>query len=834
MERPVSKLVKIVFVLFFSILFSSEIYINKIELEGLYTATDNQIFRNTGLYPSEKFIDNNFNGEYDLGEDFSDENFNNKFDKGTIISNQNMQVDFERFSSAIKSLWRLKVFSDIQIFITNTYSNSIDLKIVVEESPVINKINFFGCDKIKESSLLDKIELTSMQRVSYDDIYKAVNIINDEYSNKNYHNVDIQYKLKKTDNDYSKDLVFTINEGRKYKIKEIKFIGNNNFSKSTLLKSLNNLSEKKWYKFWKGNFSNSDFEEDVINLENFYKNKGYRDIQILDKNIEFSDQGIIINIFINESDLCYYNNFNFTGNTKFTNDQLLESLNLKSKSKYSQDEFVMAVGNLRSKYMDEGYFFVQMDYEIIPDENNNLNINFSITENEKTKIRKIFISGNNKTYDNVIRREMKIYPGDIFNYKNIYDSLNSIFLLNYFENVVPEILIVKNSEDQVDIDLKVIEKETGRANFSMGYNEVQGFTGGGGFEFINFMGKGQMLSINYSRGLQNQMQGQSISSNNSSDYQSFSFSFREPRIFDSRNSIGFTISHSEQGQSSNNLLKYDTVSNRASVMFGRRFNWPDYFFKGNWTLTLRKTDYKGLIDDLLGDFSESVIVEENSERGYASRQGVSITQVISRDSRNRPEFPTEGTKFVWSSTFSGNILGGNENYHKQVFTFDWYSPLYKEVVMFQNFKFGALMELEDNQFIPYTARFVMGGTGIPYGEMLRGYVDNGVGPKKINSGYLSSDGGKIMFKYSMELRYQFSDSPTIYGLIFGDAGNVWEDFDSVDVFDLKRSLGVGVRIYMPMLGMLGYDVGYGFDSIYEDYSTPSGWEHHLLFGMPIN
>mgnify|MGYP003325935965 CR=1 FL=1 len=165
---------------------------------------------------------------------------------------------------------------------------------------------------------------------------------------------------------------------------------------------------------------------------------------------------------------------------------------------------------------------------------------------------------------------------------------------------------------------------------------------------------------------------------------------------------------------------------------------------------------------------------------------MSISQVISRDSRNRPEFPTEGSKFLWSSTFSGSLLGGNESYHKQVFSFDWYSPVYNEIVMFQNFKFGALLELDDNQFIPYSARFVMGGTGIPYGEMLRGYVDNGIGPKKISSGYLSSDGGKIMVKYSMELRYKFSDSPTIYGLIFGDAGNVWENFETVDIFNLKR------------------------------------------------
>ena len=154
--------------------------------------------------------------------------------------------------------------------------------------------------------------------------------------------------------------------------------------------------------------------------------------------------------------------------------------------------------------------------------------------------------------------------------------------------------------------------------------------------------------------------------------------------------------------------------------------------------------------------------------------------------------------------------------------------------MFQNLKFGALVELDDNQFIPYSARFVMGGTGIPYGEMLRGYVDNGIGPKRINDGYLSSDGGKIMLKYSMELRYKFSDSPTIYGLVFAEAGNIWKDFDSTDIFNLKRSMGLGVRIFMPMLGMLGYDIGYGFDSIYDNGDSSSRWEHHLIFGMPMN
>ena len=827
---------KIFIFIFSSFLISNDIYISKIEVEGIVTATKNQIFRNIGLFPSEPFDDSNNNGIFDIDEQYIDENYNNKFDNGSLISNKNSQIDFERFSLAIKSLLRLKVFSDVQFFVTGYYDNFIDLKIVVEEFPVLKEVKFLGCNKIKESTLLDKINLTTMQRLSNNDIIKAKNIIIDEYKNKNYHNIKVDYELQDTGDIYSKSILFKVLEGSKVKIKKINFTGNNNYSKSKLLKNLTNTSEHRWYKFWKGKFVENDFDIDIKNIETFYKDNGFKDMQVVDKKINISQDAIELLISISENEISYFGSFSFDGNEIFSDDELIIDLGLSENQIYSKTEFDIAIGNLKSKYLDEGYFFVQMDYEIIPDIKNNLDINFFITENEKTKIRKISISGNNKTYENVIRREMKIYPGDIFSYNKIYDSLNSIFLLNYFENVVPDISTISNSDNQVDIKLSVIEKETGRANFSMGYNEVQGLTGGGGFEFINFMGKGQMLSVNYSKGLQNQIQNQSITSNSSTynDYESFSFSFREPRLFDTPNSVGFSISHSEQGQSSNSLLKYDTVSDRVSIMFGRRFQWPDYFFKGNWSLSVRKTDYRGPIDELLDDFDQSIIVEESSTFGYASRRGVAVSQIISRDSRNRPEFPTEGSKFLWSSTFSGSLLGGNESYHKQVFSFDWYSPVYDEIVMFQNLKFGALLELDDNQFIPYSARFVMGGTGIPYGEMLRGYVDNGIGPKKINSGYLSSDGGKIMVKYSMELRYKFSDSPTIYGLIFGDAGNVWEDFESVDIFNLKRAVGIGVRIHMPMLGMLGYDVGYGFDSIYNDSNTPSGWEHHLLFGMPMN
>ena len=835
------KLLKIKFYLFFifsSFVFTDDIIINNIKITGLITASEEQIFRNTGLYPSEEFIDTNMNLMYDVGETYTDKNNNDKYDFGTKI------YKGDEFNLAINNLWKLKVFSDVQISVLESYDDFIDIQIAVEELPIINIISFSGNKKFKNNKILELINFKKSQRVSLSDIYNAENIIENFYAENSYHDANINIKLKDNGSEFSKDVLIEIIENNKLKIKSINFDGNINFKKKYLLKNFVKISEKRWYKFWKGDYVKEDLDTDIINLITFYKNNGYRDVQILSKKVDFNSDGISITIFIDEGKINYYKKFEFEGNYKFSNAELLETLSLGVNQIYSEEKLQVAMYNLNAKYMNQGHYFIKIDTDIIPIEDDKLIVNFYINESDKTKIRKVIISGNDKTYDNVIRRDIKIYPGDDFSMKKLEESYRDVFMLDYFENVNPQILSIGDTKDLVDIEFNVIEKETGRANFSMGYNEVHGLTGGGGFDFSNFRGKGQMMSVSYNRGLQNQNQFGSTNSsysnnNNNSDFESFSFSFREPRIYNTDNSIGFSFSHSEQGKGSSNLLKYDIVSDRGSILFGRKFQWPDNYFRGSWTLSVRNTKYIGDLTTLLEDFDESIVFEDSNDTGHASKTGISLTQMVTRDSRNHPQFPTTGSKFLWLSTFSGGLFGGEENYHKQVFNFDWYSELESNLALYQNFKFGALVELDDNQFIPYSARFILGGSGLPYGEMLRGYPDNGIGPK-INSGYYYSyDGGKVLVKYSTELRYKLSDSPIMYCSLFAEAGNIWEDFDTIDMFKLKRSIGIGFRINMPMLGTLGYDVGYGFDSIYDDpehpkYNQPYGWEQHILFGMPMN
>ena len=332
-------------------------------------------------------------------------------------------------------------------------------------------------------------------------------------------------------------------------------------------------------------------------------------------------------------------------------------------------------------------------------------------------------------------------------------------------------------------------------------------------------------------------------------YQSFSFSFTEPWLFDTPNLVGGSYFYTERGQGQGNYLPFDIHQHGGSLRWGRRFKWPDYFFRGSWMIRGSQNKYIDVKYDIYGNIipkDESNLysyfnlddteIQENDNVYTFSSSGISFTQVITRDSRNHPEFPTSGSRSIWTSTLSGSFLGGNQDYHKHELDFNWFTPLHKKFTISQIFKMGMLEKIEgkdeERSIMPPSARFIMGGTGIPYGEMLRGYTENRVGPS-------STRGGDVMLKYSLEFRLSLSENPTIYALSFFDMGNVWSGFDVLDPFDLKRSAGVGIRVFIPMLGMLGYDIGYGFDATeYDAYmnlgkSEPHGWEYHLIFGMPF-
>ena len=767
--------------------------------------------------------------------------------------------------NSIKRLWLLNKFEDIQINMDETYKG-VDLIINVVEHPRLNKIEFSGdyfnfkLLKFKKSKnkLIELLDFNNGDALSKQKINECIYLLKEDFISRHYHDIQISYNIKDTKINNQKNILFNIATGEKSKIKDIKIIINdeelkrsNSFSilkskilkesdqvnKQNILKNLNEIKVWNWYAPWKGGYNEEKLNTMEDNLINFYTGQGYLDFDIEKYKIVNKNQLLI---HINTGKKYYISDVNFVGNYIFNDSTLKSKLNFSDGDIYNGMSFEMSNINITTLYRDRGYLFSQIIPSVIPVSEDSLKINFSINENSIVKVNKIIIKGNNKTEENVIRRDIDISSGEYFSQSAIMESARRLFMLNYFENIIPDVKRI--NETEVDLVFEVIEKSSGQLNFSAGYSGLNGFTGGGGFTFPNFLGKGQNISFNYNRGLSSNQQSNVPVNNFSQEVKSnqqFSFSYVEPRLFDTSNLIGLSLSYTERGQSSSYSMPFDSKSYGGGIRLGRRFDWPDKFFKGTWMLSGSKRKYYSSDkSNLLSYYSSSIedyITFEDNKYVFPT-SGLSIKQTITRDNRNHPEFPTKGSHFNWTFTLAGGLLGGDEDYYKNELSLKWYNKIIEKLVIHQNFKFGVLNTFEVNSgrsVVPPSARFLMGGTGIPYGEMLRGYSDNMVGPL----GASFPKGGNIMLKYSLELRYLISESPNLYILAFMDAGNVWDDIDIVDPFSLRRSVGIGARVMMPMIGMIGYDIGYGFDPSVQEYlsgnNNAHGWEYHFIFGLPI-
>jgi len=773
--------------------------------------------------------------------------------------------------NAINRLWLLNKFSNIQIDLEETNYGLNNLIIQVEELPIINDIYFkgkyfdFQFLKFKKSkSELKKItELESGTSLSNQKVIKALNLLKQDFIKRNFHDVKISYTIENANSSLKQNIIFDIDAGKKTKIHDIKIVlngqeieklslveniknrfnQNKQITKNNVLKNLADINIWKWYKPWNGKFDDFKFEEMDVALTSYYRDKGYLNFKLTDYKIVKTKKNIFnkshntLQLNLSSGNKFYINDINITGNYIFNDSTLKSKLMLSKNDTYDGLKLDMSNMNLTNLYRDKGYLFTMINSSVTPHNDSLLNINFDIIEKAVVYVNKVIVRGNETTKDNVIRRDIDIKPGKIFSQSDIMESYRKLFMLNFFESVTPDIIPVQG-KNEVDVVFDVVEKGSGQLNFSAGYSGLLGFTGGGGFSFPNFMGTGQNLSFNYQRGISNQNQSNIPINNNAnvSANQQFQMSYVEPRLFNTHNLIGFSAQYQERGQS--NSQPFDSKITGLGIRFGRRFDWPDKFFKGTWMLNGSTREYfSNNRDDLISYYSSSIedYIESEGDKYVFPTSGLKITQSITRDNRDHPEFPTSGSQFNWNMTLSGSFLGGSEDYFKNEFGLKLYNQVIEKLVIHQTFKAGFLNPIESSgrSIVPYSARFRMGGA-LPYGEMLRGYGDNMIGP--IGASY--PKGGNILLKYSFELRYLVSDNPNMYILCFAEAGNIWDELDVVDPFKLRRSAGVGARVMMPMLGTLGYDIAYGFDSSVEEYLTGKngahGWEYHFIFGMPIN
>ncbi|KPK96387.1 hypothetical protein AMJ80_00385 [bacterium SM23_31] len=721
------------------------------------------------------------------------------------------EVFAEDFANAVRELWKFNQFSDIQIYTSNPNDRIINVTIKVEEYPSLNQVSIAGNEKIDENKILGLINFYSGQKINPSRILTGKQRIKNLYAEKGYLLAQISDSLV-TREDKRIDIVYVIDEGEKIKIKNINFIGNNTFDEKTLRKELKQTKQDGLFRG--GDFDRLKYEEDKKNLIEFYKKEGYTYAAVLSDSIYYDVEKKYMNILIriDEGELYYFRNIAFEGNAKFTDEELEKVVDIKKGDKFNSEKLVKSLDlGINAMYYQIGHLNTQTIPYPIPVGADSIDITYYIEEGGPFKLNRINIAGNTKTKDKVIRREIKIKPGDIFSNDLIQRSARDITMLNYFSFIDLDIKMLgdvnepeQEEAQEVDITFKLEEKSTDTANMAAGYSQRDGLIGSLGLSMNNLLGNGQQLFIDWQFG---------------KIFRSFQIGFTEPWLFDTPTLAGFNIFDTHRGGP---FYGFDHDSKGAMFRIGRRLKWPDDYFRSDLFFEVSKNKYSNVSIDL----QQYLINREKTTR-------VSVTQIISRDSRgNRKnpaiaaEFPSNGSTVTFSTQFSGGILGGTENYIKYILGSEWYTPAMFDFVLYNNIEVGFIDNFNAQSNISLQELFFMGGSALTIGTPLRGYRERAVGPLSSAGNPI---GGKAMMKVTTELRFNISPNPTIYGLLFAEAGNNWIDISFVDPFNLKRSVGVGARLFMPMIGMIGIDIGYGFEN-YDAYGRREGWMPHFVFG----
>ncbi|MCX6139457.1 MAG: outer membrane protein assembly factor BamA [Candidatus Kapabacteria bacterium] len=626
----------------------------------------------------------------------------------------------------------------------------------------------------------------------------------------------VETKLTSIDSLNYYDMAITVTEGFEFKVDSIDVVGNVIFTDDEIVSAFENTKTKSWYQVWASNkFDMSKYAEDKKKLQEWFLDKGLLDAEILGDTVMYDEEKhtVTLQIRISEGPRVAIRKVGFTGNTIYTEATLLGRLHVEpgevfNQKKFNDNLFVnQDQSDVTSLYADNGYLGARLDPEFTRIGKDSVDVLIRVVEGQQYTIRRVEIVGNTKTRDRVIRRELYFRPGDYFSRSAIIRSIRGLGVLNFFnpETLKPDILPVDKTK--VDVQMKVEERSTDTFNASVGFAGAFGLTGSLGITLNNFDisepfrgGAGQIMSFQWEFG-------------QASRLQTFQVSFTEPWLFGEPTSIGFNLYDTKQN--------YNISVRRTggAINVGRRFRFPDDFFRGDWS-----TSFERIESNTASIFSRAGI-----------NTSMSISQVISRTSYDNAVFPTSGSRFAISLRASLGALGlGTTDFGKAGFTFDMVNPLlsingYPRLVMFLGTELGFVDGFKQDTTIPPQELYYMGGNGLGGFAItpLRGYRDNSIGVLAPNGQNL---GGRVQARFVAELRFALALSPfPIYLLSFAEAGNVWANLRTADPFGLNRAAGFGMRLLLQPIGLLGFDVGYGFDPDPFTGQT-SGWRFHFQFG----
>ncbi len=787
-------------------------------------------------------------------------------------------------SKAIRNMWGQQLFSDIRVNINKIEGNKVFLEFIIKERPRLGQLVFKNLNKTQETEIKDKLNMVTHRMVT-PALKKDIDaVIKKYFREKGYNNTQIRLSERR-DTSAVNTIVLTVDvdKGKKVHINQINFVGNDHvmdtrlkgklkgtkemprislypadkysiygqehYTLSQYLGDLGFLSPSKtlellnpyfrWNFFSGSKFNQSKYEEDKNKLLAYYNTLGYRDAQVVNDTIYTAPDGNLnIEMQVAEGKKYYFGDIEWRGNTKHSDSLLSRILNIKRGDVFNQEHFDNRLGSIPSPegmdigslYMDDGYLFFRVnpiEKSIVGD---TINYEIQIMEGPQATIKDITISGNDRTNDHVLRRELYTLPGAKFSRSDIIRSIRQVSNLGFIDpekvNPIPK---PNMADGTVDIDYNVAEKSSDQLELSAGYGNGM-FMGTVGISFNNFslnnffkfkewdplpMGDGQKLSIRYQ--------------SNGKWFNSANLSFTEPWLGGRKpTALSVNLMYGRQAYGDGSSISYldgDPTQHYLTywgggVSLSKRLRWPDDNFVFSYGLNFQQYRLK--------DYALGI---ENFTNGTSNNLFFRLT--LARNSVDQPIYPRSGANINFSFQFTPpyslfedrDITNETDEerykwieYHKYRFTAEWYQRIAGNLVFKFAAKYGFLGYYNKSLGYSPFERFSVGGDGLSgfnafVGKDIishRGYetgYEGMVSPTITNA--------TIFNKYTAEIRYPFSLNPsaTIFGLAFFEAANGWNSFKEYNPFQLYRSTGVGVRIYLPMFGLLGLDYGVGLDRL---------------------
>lgn len=813
---------------------------------------------------------------------------NTSFNAQTIITYSGLRkgkevlIPGEEISAAIKKLWNSNLFNDIEIYLIKVEGNSAYLEIRLSDLPELNDIKIAGIKKGKKESLIKDNKLEKGVKVTENLITTTKNYLENKYKKEGYLNTKVNITTFTVEDSIQKarvNMVLSVDKGEKVKISDITFTGNSVLSNKKLRKAMKNTKRKFFLRFLKrSKFIEEKYKEDLESVVNLYKENGYRDARITaDTLIKEDKKTISLAITLEEGDEYKFGDISFIGNTVYSDDFLRRKLRIEKGDTYNgvllekriADNTKPDGDDITNLYQDNGYLFSSINPVETNAEGNVIDMEIRIVEGKPVYFNKVTVVGNEKTNDHVIYRELRTRPGELYRKSNVVRTVRELSQLGFFdaEQLSPNFKNANPDEGSIDMEYAVVESGSSQIELQGGYGGG-GFIGTLGLSFNNFSLKNIFNKDAYKPIPSGDGQKLALRLQASRFYQTYSFSFSEPWL-GGKKPVQFSTSVSHTKQFLYNPQTRDADKDKrfniTGITFGlaKRLSVPDDYFTLSQAVSFQHYDLQNYNTGLFtfGD-------------GYSNN--LAYTVGLSRNNTfNDPVFPMGGSNFSVTAKMSipysllnntdysalkeerdtnREIEDNPENstvvrseartrvseidqerfkwleFYKVKFKGEWYTKAVDKFVFKSSVEFGFLGAYnQDRGVIPFE-RFFVGGDGLGSYSLdgresiaLRGYP---------NQALSTQDGGAIYNKFSLELRYPITlkQSAKIYALSFIEAGGSYDSFRNYSPFDVKRSAGFGVRIFMPAFGLLGIDFGHGFDNI-PGQTQKHGWETHFIIGQ---